>query len=166
MNKKLRLVWIIPNVFCYLMVIGLSIFVLSQAKELEEINRLSLFVFTLFAHLSLCSEVIESECGLKLGNCKKRENISYLTSFPNCKKNTWTVFHPSVHSSLYINSFANKRYTFSLTSCECGIVQIIASSNPYSSCSCNNRSATSFGVPTKCWLLFSSIHKRSISVSG
>ena len=51
MNKKLRLVWIIPNVFCYLMVIGLSIFVLSQAKELEEINRLSLFVFTLFALL-------------------------------------------------------------------------------------------------------------------
>ena len=44
-NNKLRLVWIIPNVFCYLMFIGFSSFVLFNAKGLEEINRLSIFVF-------------------------------------------------------------------------------------------------------------------------
>ncbi|NSL53275.1 hypothetical protein [Calidifontibacillus erzurumensis] len=44
-NNKLRLVWIIPNVFCYLMFIGFTSFVLVNAKELEEINRLSIWVF-------------------------------------------------------------------------------------------------------------------------
>ena len=44
-NNKLRLGWIIPNVFCYLMFIGFSSFVLVNAKDLEEINSLSIWVF-------------------------------------------------------------------------------------------------------------------------
>lgn len=46
-NNKLRVAWIIPNVFCYLMFIGFSSFVLINAKGLEEINRLSIWVVML-----------------------------------------------------------------------------------------------------------------------
>ena len=46
-NNKLRLGWIIPNVFCYLMFIGFSSFVLVNAKGLAEINSLSIWVFML-----------------------------------------------------------------------------------------------------------------------
>ncbi len=37
-NTKLRIVWIIPNVFCYLMVIIFSIFVALNAEGLQEIK--------------------------------------------------------------------------------------------------------------------------------
>ncbi|CAM5222231.1 hypothetical protein UACE39S_03383 [Ureibacillus acetophenoni] len=40
-NTKLRVIWIIPNVICYLMLIGYSTFVALNAKGLEEINSLS-----------------------------------------------------------------------------------------------------------------------------
>ncbi|QFG01231.1 hypothetical protein PB01_17030 [Psychrobacillus glaciei] len=44
-NTKLRIVWIIPNVFCYLMVIIFSIFVALNAEGLQEISRLGIWVF-------------------------------------------------------------------------------------------------------------------------
>ncbi|RDI38015.1 hypothetical protein [Falsibacillus pallidus] len=43
-NTKLRIVWIIPNVFCYLMLVGLSIWVSANSEGLQEINRLSIYV--------------------------------------------------------------------------------------------------------------------------
>ncbi|MEK5207125.1 hypothetical protein [Psychrobacillus sp. FSL H8-0510] len=43
-NTKLRIAWIIPNVFCYLMLLGLSIWTVANSEGLEEINRLSLYV--------------------------------------------------------------------------------------------------------------------------
>ena len=46
-NKRLRIVWMIPNIFCYLMFLGFSLFVVSNAKGLQEINRLSIWVVTL-----------------------------------------------------------------------------------------------------------------------
>jgi len=39
-NNKLRVIWMIPNVFCYLMFFGYLGYVLIYAKELEEIDRL------------------------------------------------------------------------------------------------------------------------------
>ena len=46
-NTKLRVAYIIPNVFCYLIFIGFSTFVLKNGKDLEDINRLSIWVFML-----------------------------------------------------------------------------------------------------------------------
>ncbi|WP_080846266.1 hypothetical protein [Cytobacillus gottheilii] len=46
-NYKLRIIYIIPNVFCYLMVIGFSFFVFRNAKGLEELGRLSIWVIML-----------------------------------------------------------------------------------------------------------------------
>ncbi|MFZ0577217.1 MAG: hypothetical protein WBB56_10655 [Psychrobacillus psychrotolerans] len=43
-NTKLRIAWIIPNVFCYLMLLGLSIWTVANSEGFEEINRLSLYV--------------------------------------------------------------------------------------------------------------------------
>ncbi|WP_066303511.1 hypothetical protein [Bacillus sp. FJAT-29814] len=43
-NIKLRLIWIIPNVFCYLALFGFSAFVFVNADGLKEINRLSIWV--------------------------------------------------------------------------------------------------------------------------
>ncbi|MEH6940013.1 hypothetical protein V7056_19540 [Bacillus sp. JJ664] len=43
-NKKLRLAWIIPNVFCYLIVITLSTFVIENFEGMKEINRLTIWV--------------------------------------------------------------------------------------------------------------------------
>ncbi|TYS78063.1 hypothetical protein FZC85_09535 [Rossellomorea aquimaris] len=43
-SAKLRIVWIIPNVFCYLMLVGLSIWVVANSEGLQEINRLSIYV--------------------------------------------------------------------------------------------------------------------------
>jgi len=42
-NTKFRIAWIIPNVFCYLMLFGLSIWTVTNVEGLEEINRLSLY---------------------------------------------------------------------------------------------------------------------------
>ncbi|WP_240793505.1 hypothetical protein [Psychrobacillus vulpis] len=43
-NTKLRIVWIIANVFCYLMLFGLSMWVVAISEGLQEINRLSIYV--------------------------------------------------------------------------------------------------------------------------
>ncbi|ALC85541.1 hypothetical protein AM499_06700 [Bacillus sp. FJAT-22090] len=43
-NTKLRIAWIIPNVFCYLMLFGLSIWTVANDEGLQEVNRLSLYV--------------------------------------------------------------------------------------------------------------------------
>ena len=43
-NPKLRIVWVIPNIFCYLMLIGLSVWVVANSEGLQEINRLSIYV--------------------------------------------------------------------------------------------------------------------------
>lgn len=47
-NNKLRVAWIIPNVFCYLMLVGLSIFVAINAEGLAEVDRLSIWVLSMF----------------------------------------------------------------------------------------------------------------------
>ncbi len=47
-NKKLRIAWIIPNVFFYLMFIGALIFVAVNAKDINEIGMMSLWIFILF----------------------------------------------------------------------------------------------------------------------
>ena len=46
-NTKLRLIWIIPTVFCYLMVVGVSAFVFTNVDGLDEINRLSIWVIVM-----------------------------------------------------------------------------------------------------------------------
>lgn len=43
-NTKLRIAWIIPNVFSYLMLFGLLIWTVANGEGLQEINRLSLYV--------------------------------------------------------------------------------------------------------------------------
>lgn len=43
-NTKLRITWIIPNVFCYLMFVGISAFIVINEEGLKEINRLSIWV--------------------------------------------------------------------------------------------------------------------------
>ncbi|WLD92879.1 hypothetical protein [Alkalihalobacillus sp. AL-G] len=43
-NTKLRIVWIIPNVFCYLLLFGLTMWVVANGEGLREINRLSIYV--------------------------------------------------------------------------------------------------------------------------
>jgi len=53
-NNKLRLVWIIPNVFMYLMFAGFSTFVIKHAKELKEIGSLSIWVWMLLLLLFVC----------------------------------------------------------------------------------------------------------------
>ncbi|RWZ54633.1 hypothetical protein EQV77_13355 [Halobacillus fulvus] len=46
-NKRLRVAWIVPNVFCYLMSVGLSTFVLVNAEGLQEIGVLGRWVFAM-----------------------------------------------------------------------------------------------------------------------
>ena len=46
-NTKLRIVWIIPNVFCYVMLVVFSIFVALNAEGLQEISQLSIWVFAM-----------------------------------------------------------------------------------------------------------------------
>lgn len=41
------MIWIIPNVLCYLMFVGLSTFVLTNAKGLQEINGLTMWVIAM-----------------------------------------------------------------------------------------------------------------------
>ncbi|KMY48926.1 hypothetical protein [Peribacillus loiseleuriae] len=43
-NRKLRIMWIIPNVFCHLVLIGLSVWVVANSEGLQEINSLSIYV--------------------------------------------------------------------------------------------------------------------------
>ncbi|QOR65016.1 hypothetical protein IM538_14340 [Cytobacillus suaedae] len=54
----LRIVWIIPNVFCYLMTFGLTAWVLTNYEGLQEINRL--FVYILFVILLTIVSIIGS----------------------------------------------------------------------------------------------------------
>jgi hypothetical protein len=50
-NKKLRIAWIIPNVFCYLMFISFSTFVIRNVEGLKEINRFPIWVIAMLALL-------------------------------------------------------------------------------------------------------------------
>jgi hypothetical protein len=50
-NIKLRMIWIIPNVFCYLLLIGISIFIALNTESLLEIGRLGIWVLTLLVLL-------------------------------------------------------------------------------------------------------------------
>ncbi|WP_225217745.1 hypothetical protein [Sporosarcina gallistercoris] len=47
-NTKLRVAWIVPNIFIYLMFIGALIFMTINAKEIQEIGMASLWIFNLF----------------------------------------------------------------------------------------------------------------------
>lgn len=58
MNRKLRIAYIIPNLFCYLMLIGLTIWVFINAEGLQAINRLSIYV--MFMILLLLVSIIGS----------------------------------------------------------------------------------------------------------
>ncbi|MBE4909977.1 hypothetical protein IMZ08_18225 [Bacillus luteolus] len=40
----LRVVWIIPNVFCYLITLGLTVLVYINFEGLQEINRLVVYI--------------------------------------------------------------------------------------------------------------------------
>ncbi|KEQ27693.1 hypothetical protein ET33_13485 [Paenibacillus tyrfis] len=46
-NMKLRIAWIVPNVFMYLLFIGFGGFVLIHADELRVINRIGIWLFLL-----------------------------------------------------------------------------------------------------------------------
>lgn len=41
---RLRMVWILLNVWLYLMLIGTTIFIMANAEGLQEINRLFIFI--------------------------------------------------------------------------------------------------------------------------
>ena len=43
-NTKLLIIWIVPNVFCYLMLLGTSMWVGMNSTALQEINSLSTYV--------------------------------------------------------------------------------------------------------------------------
>jgi hypothetical protein len=46
-DTKLRVVWNIPNVFCYLIIVGLSIFIVLNVEGLREVNRLGIWVISI-----------------------------------------------------------------------------------------------------------------------
>lgn len=48
-NTKLRVAWIAPNVFCYLMLIGSLIFVSVNAKGIKDIGSMSMWFYLLLA---------------------------------------------------------------------------------------------------------------------
>lgn len=50
-NTKLRIAWIIPNVFCYLMFIGALIFVVSNAEGIKGIGQAPYWTLMLLALL-------------------------------------------------------------------------------------------------------------------
>jgi lysylphosphatidylglycerol synthetase-like protein (DUF2156 family) len=52
-TNKLRIVRVIPNVFCYLIFIVFSAFVVTNWKGLEEINRLSIWVIVMLVLLAV-----------------------------------------------------------------------------------------------------------------
>ncbi|TAA72379.1 hypothetical protein [Planococcus salinarum] len=43
-NKALRLGWILPNVLMYFLLIGLMVFIVINAEELQEINQLIVYI--------------------------------------------------------------------------------------------------------------------------
>ncbi|NOU97802.1 hypothetical protein GC093_31910 [Paenibacillus sp. LMG 31456] len=46
-NMKLRVAWIIPNIFMYIFFIGISVFVLNNSNGLQHINQLVIWVVIL-----------------------------------------------------------------------------------------------------------------------
>lgn len=52
-KKKLRLFWIIPNLFCYVMLIGCLIFVVTNVQGLVTIQELGFLVLMLMILLSV-----------------------------------------------------------------------------------------------------------------
>lgn len=48
-NTKLRVAWVVPNVFCYLMFIGSLIFVSVNAEGIKETGRMSMWILLLLA---------------------------------------------------------------------------------------------------------------------
>lgn len=47
-NTKLRVAWIVPNVFIYLMFVGALMFVTINAQGIQENGMIPLWAFTLF----------------------------------------------------------------------------------------------------------------------
>ncbi|WP_246078996.1 hypothetical protein [Paenibacillus piri] len=50
---KLRIIWLIPNLFMYAMFVGLSCFILLNAEGLMEIERMGIWLFMLFMLLGV-----------------------------------------------------------------------------------------------------------------
>ncbi|MEC0270765.1 hypothetical protein [Paenibacillus anseongense] len=46
-NMGLRIAYIIPNVFMYILIFGLSVFVFTSVEELKDVNRLGIWLFNL-----------------------------------------------------------------------------------------------------------------------
>lgn len=46
-NMGLRIFYIIPNVFMYVLIFGLSVFVFTNVEELKYLNRLGIWLFSL-----------------------------------------------------------------------------------------------------------------------
>lgn len=52
-NTTLRAVWILPNIFLYLLFIGVTAFVVVNADGLREINRMGIWVVYLMLLLAV-----------------------------------------------------------------------------------------------------------------
>lgn len=53
-NKKLRFIGIIPNIFCYFMLVAASIFVFVNLEGLQETNQLTIWLIWLLLLLFVC----------------------------------------------------------------------------------------------------------------
>ncbi|MDI2585993.1 hypothetical protein OR571_02305 [Psychrobacillus sp. NEAU-3TGS] len=68
-NTKLRMVWILNNIFCYLMFIGFSIFVVINKEDFQLIDRWSIWVigmllllmFSMFGTYRICGWIKEGK---------------------------------------------------------------------------------------------------------
>lgn len=52
-NTTLRAIWILPNIFLYLLFIGVTAFVVVNADGLREINRMGIWVVYLILLLAV-----------------------------------------------------------------------------------------------------------------
>ncbi|WP_342527670.1 hypothetical protein MKY84_03090 [Chryseomicrobium sp. FSL W7-1435] len=52
-NTTFRVAWIIPNIFLYLMVIGLASFIIINAEGLREIDRMGIWALYLMLLLAV-----------------------------------------------------------------------------------------------------------------
>ncbi|MBM7705749.1 ABC-type multidrug transport system permease subunit [Chryseomicrobium aureum] len=52
-NTTLRAIWILPNIFLYLLFIGVTTFVVVNADGLREINRMGIWVVYLMLLLAV-----------------------------------------------------------------------------------------------------------------
>ncbi|MDX8342486.1 hypothetical protein [Rossellomorea sp. YZS02] len=50
---KRRLIWLIPNVYCYLMFIGVALFITIYFEGLQEINRLGIWLVAMILLLTV-----------------------------------------------------------------------------------------------------------------